>query len=162
VRGEELDREACGLLEAHLAGDVEQPHRIGECVVGVAPGVDHGDDAVAGLPADALPGFVDDARDLQTGDVRRLGAAVVVAPALHDVCEVDTRRLHVDADLARTGLRRLPLGHLEDVAVTERCDLDRLHTRETRLVAAKRGRFAPMGPRPGTGHSRSTPSTRGP
>jgi len=138
VRGEELDREAGGLLERHPVGDREQRLRVGDGVLGVRAAVGHRDDAVALVQVDALADGVYRPRGLHPGDVGRFGAALVVAAALHDVREVDARGLHLDTDLALAGFGGLSFDDLQFVARAERPYFDGLHKRWIRRTRGKK------------------------
>jgi hypothetical protein len=89
--------------------------------------VDEPHDAVALLAADTVTDGVDDARDLHPGDVRRLGTALVVPAALHDVREVDAGGLHLDAEFASVRLGLLGVLYLDGAAAPKLCYLSYAH-----------------------------------
>jgi hypothetical protein len=63
----------------------------------------------------ALPALRDDAGDLVADDGRQRRGVRIHADARHQVGEVHARGVHVDRDLAGSGLRVGPVLHLQDV-----------------------------------------------
>jgi len=75
----------------------------------------------------ALAQLEDRAGDFVADHAGRLGGVLVEAHAGHHVSEVDARRRHRDAHLARSQLRIGPLLHLQDARAPVLGDDDRSH-----------------------------------
>src|SRR5690606_25557005 len=134
-----------GELQVHVVRDRDQPRRVHDRVLGVAPRLPRVGDAVADLHfLDALAHRVDHAR---TFGARREGEGELVEPrAVVDVDEIDAGVLEPHPGLARPGLRSRHVLETQYLGAAVLVDTNRAHgSPPAEILLRNIGALAPTG-----------------